>query len=246
MELDVRLLAPIATAIGICVSVFLWILNQRKKELSYDVLFLDNLVKIRGNARKQLQVEFNGRTVDDARLAVVRLTNSGHLPINVGDYTTALSICFSAGSKVILADIAETQPADIDERCFKDGELVSLIAGVEKERVVLQPVLLNSGDSIILQILVRDDFGKPQLKGHLMGVAAIRLNRPINLLPRILVHLGAGVMAGAMLLVEPNSLFTYSFEDVLPYLLLFVLGYIMFSLGLNWPKPVLSALEEVA
>ena len=73
MDLDIRILAPTATSIGIIVSIFLWILNQRKKELSYEILFLDQLVKVTGNARKHLDVTFNGRRVDDARLAIVRV-----------------------------------------------------------------------------------------------------------------------------------------------------------------------------
>ena len=244
MDLDIRILAPTATSIGIIVSIFLWILNQRKKELSYEILFLDQLVKVTGNARKHLDVTFNGRRVDDARLAIVRVFNSGHLPITKADFVMPISVDFSPGSRVMLVDIAETQPADLDDRCKVGDNTVNLIDRIDRDKVILHPVLLNEGDSITMQILVHSEIGRPTVKGHIMGVRHIREHKPYNLAARSFTHIGALIMTGAMLMVEPKAIVSYNFEEVLPYVLLFVLGYILFWMGLNWPKPVVSYLGE--
>lgn len=237
MEFDIRLVAPLATTIGIMVSIYLWILNQKKKRLSFKVLSCEPILKLSGYARRHLQVRFDGQIVDDASVVLLRLTNSGHLPINVSDYISEISICFNPGALVLMADIRATAPADLDERTEARGSL-GLIKTLEDRRVVLERVLLNDGDSMTLQVVVRNHSGRLQVKGHINGISKIEEEKKYLLTPRLLTTGGVTIMIASMFLCEPSSFFYWGFEDILPYVQLFAMGLLLLLVGWRWPRPI--------
>jgi hypothetical protein len=238
MDLDVRLIAPLATTIGIFVSVYLWVLNQKRKRLSYRVLSCGPILKVKGSSRKHLSVAFDGTSVDDACLIVVRLTNSGHLPITAGDYTTDLSINFNPGSRVLMADVALSSPADLDDRVRQSDSNLGLIKNLEATRVVLRPVLMNDGDSVTYQIVVRNHRGGLNVRGHINGVSSVVEERKKPIVPRLLSGAGLLTILVSLLICEPTGFFTWGLEEILPCMQLFALGCMLLWFGQKWPKPL--------
>ena len=88
--IDVRLLAPLATACGIMVTVVLFILNQRRKQLSYRILWQDILARAKPDVVARLLARFDGKASTDLGLLVVEVMNSGHLPISPSDFQSRL------------------------------------------------------------------------------------------------------------------------------------------------------------
>lgn len=236
--MDIRLWAPIATTIAMCVSSFLWYLNWRKKALSYSILQCHPVLNLKGAARDKLDIRFAGHSISDAYLVIIRIFNSGHLPINSGDYQTVLSVLFNPGTSILAASVIETSPADLEERIKQSDSGKSLIERVEGERISLVPVLLNQGDSMTLQVLVQNTTGDLKIHGHMQGINSINLWRENRVIPKTLTHIGALVMAFAMLAVEPSDIVACRFEHVLPWLLIFLLGYVLLNGGLYWPRSV--------
>jgi hypothetical protein len=237
MDFDVRLLAPIATSIGICVTVTLWVLNQRRKSLSFEILKREALVSVKGAARNSLEVRFDGEPVEDAYLLVVKVLNSGHLPIMPGDYQGRVSIDVSQVSEILSASITESLPADLEERLPTSPQGPNgVIQEVQKHRLLLRPLLMNGGDWIAVQLLVRRLSGNVTVRGHINGIKEITVMRRRALMPVVLTQVGAFVMACSMLLVDPRDLVPLKIEDILPYLLFFLLGYTFLSAGTYMPR----------
>lgn len=236
MEFPTYLYAPMATLFGVSVSVVLWIKNQRRKELTYELARCDALLNVRGEARRRIDVRFDGQPVEDAHLLVVRLTNTGHVPINPGDYQGRVSIAVGPGSTIVAADVIETVPGDLEERVLCGNGKTSLIAAIEKDRLMLQPVLLNEQDSLSVQMLVRKYSGKVTVSGHVQGINAIKQMTERNILPVIFTQLGAITMAVAMLLCGPQSLLRLQIDAIVPYFLLFLLGYVLLCAGIYLPQ----------
>lgn len=234
MDFDVRLLAPIATAIGVVVSIILWTLSQRRKALKFQVLRREALVNLRGKTKKRLDVRFDGQPVHDAHLVVVRVVNTGHLPIAPGDYQSEPAICVSGGSTILTADVTETNPVDLEERC--KGKASGLIEGVQRDRVVLSSILLNSGDSLTVQMLVRHLSGRISMSGHIHGINELKEMQHRPILPTLLTQVGALIMASAMLMVDPSRLVPFEIEDVMPCIFVFSTGYVLLAFGLYLPK----------
>lgn len=244
--IDVRLLAPMATTVAIIVTIILWLLNQRRKELSYRVLWQDALTRARSVVRQRLDIRFDGKTIDDAGLVIVQIVNSGHLPISPADYQSRLTISAGPGSKVLFADISSTTPGDLEDRCrTASGERKSLIETLENNEVRLSPILLNDGDSMTIQMLVEDWRGGVKVGGHISGIRRIAMWKPTTLLSTSLTNVGALSMAGAALLVEPSAIVKYGLSEALPGLLIFLFGYTLLSAGIYNKQKATAASNTV-
>ncbi len=236
MAFDIRLLAPIATCCGIVVSIFLWHLNQHRKALSYIILQRQPVLNLKGAARKQLDIRFDGHSISDAYLIVIRIFNRGHLPINLSDYQTAVYVGLHPGSQILAASVIETSPADLEERAGAKEAKATLIDKLEAERIYLKPVLMNSGDAVTLQLLVRNTAGAVHVHGHIQGIKRIACWSENRLWPQILTYSGALIMAFAMLGVEPYDIVECAGQHVLPFILVFLIGLTGLTAGIYWPK----------
>lgn len=234
-NIDIRLYAPLATLCGICVTVLLWKLNQRRKELSYEIVKQESLVSLKGRAKRNLQVCYDGVEVRNASLVVLRIANTGHLPVNPGDYQGRLSVNVGPQAAILSVEVVETSPADLDDRLLGSGN-TDLFEKTDNNRIFLRPVLLNDGDSITLQLVVSDLTGSVILSGHIQGIRDIRPLHRKSKLPFIMAQGGALIMAGAMLAVEPAAIKSFQVDQMVPFILLFLLGYVLLFAGISLPK----------
>jgi hypothetical protein len=232
---DIRFLPPFATCCGILVTIILWSLNQRTKEVSFDVLREENLIRVRGNTRKRLSITFDDKPVEDVSLVVVRIFNSGHLPVQASDFQVPINLKVTGPTNVLSASVLDTAPSDLDERFPREGNKAKILT-IENQKVTLNPVLMNSHDSVTIQMLVRDYSGNLTVGGHVTGVKELRQWRPRIAVPVCLIQAGAFTMAGAMLLVDPAALRNFDFIEVLPFVLLFLIGYVLLLAGMSFPK----------
>jgi hypothetical protein len=215
------------------VSIVLWKLNQRRKQLSYKILFQDALTGARSSVRQRLDVTFDGKSVKDAGLVIVQVMNSGHLPIPPGDVQSRLHINVGPGAKVLYADVASTSPGDLDERCrTAAGERKSLVESFSGNEVVLAPVLLNEGDSFIVQMLVENLQGGVKVSGHINGIRRITPWRKRSGVSTVFTNVGALVMCAAVLFFEPRQIMNYGLAEALPAVLFFLFGYTLLSAGI--------------
>lgn len=167
---------------------------------------------------------------------MVRIFNSGHLPINASDYQTNLAVQLNPGAHILDAHIIETSPADLEERLKLRGVHDPLIELIEPTRVGLRPILLNDNDSFTVQLLVSDLNGPVSVTGHVQGISRIKPWKESRVVPMFFMQLGVAIMAGAMLSVQPNDLANLAFDHVIPYIFLFLLGYVCLSAGYYWPR----------
>lgn len=231
--IDVRLLPPLATVIGILVSIVLWVLNQRKKQLSYRILWQGLLSKAAPEVIDRLLNRFDGEPTSELGLLVVQVVNSGHLPISPSDFQSRLVISAGPGAKVLFTNISSTSPGDLDDRCrTAAGEKKSLIDGFSGHEVVLTPILLNQGDSVTVQIIAEKLRGGVKVIGHINGIRRISLWRAPTAASSAMINIGAIVMALSALLVEPTAVAKFGFSEALAGLLFFCVGYTILIAGI--------------
>ncbi|MBY0551878.1 MAG: hypothetical protein K2W95_31630 [Candidatus Obscuribacterales bacterium] len=231
-DFDIRLLAPMATICAIIVSIWLWRLNQKNKSLTYEVLWRNPLVNVRGAARRKLDVRYEGKSVHDADLVLIKIWNNGHLPINASEFLSGVFINMNPTAEIISATITETVPGDLEDR-LKGKPLLQGIT--DQHKLELSALLLNPQDSITIQLVVRRAVGRIAVEGHIQGISAIEPYKYGSIVPRLLTQIGALVMAAGMLLVEPTDIRTFGLEHLLPCLLVFATGYVLLHAGLYWP-----------
>lgn len=148
--------------IAIAISVAMYLAQRQRKDVTYELLSNTQLLTLREKGLGQLQLTYNGIPVDNPRLAVIRLTNSGNIPIGTADYERPISFTFGEGSTVLSSAITATSPDN-------------LTASVETKDnlVVLQPALLNPRDSLTLKLLVSGEECDLRADGRIHGVHRI-------------------------------------------------------------------------
>lgn len=227
MEFDPRYLAPLATCLAISVTVYLFLL-QRQKELTFQILWRQQLVEMKGKTRNRIDLRFDGKPARDASFIVVRLANSGHVNILPGDYQVRLSLDCGSGSDILMAEVVETEPVGLNDLSTSGP----IIEKVEKNKVVLRPMMLNRHDSVTLQLLVTQPDEKIALHGHIQGVRRIseRNNRAIY--PLVMVYVGQIIAWLTMFFLGPQMFSPFSFFEVVPLLFTFLTGQFLFICGL--------------
>lgn len=219
--IDVRLLAPLATATAIIVTVILWHLNQRRKQISYKVLSLE------------------------ANSAIVQIINSGHLAVVPGDYHSPIAISAGPGAEIVSANVISTVPGDLEMRCRSaDGMSRHLLESVSAGEVTLAPVLLNDGDSLTVEVVSEDFRGGIRVTAHINGIRKVVPWRPTMLFPTLLITLGIFVMFWSFFIVELQAVRKYGLSEALPAILCFLLGYTLLSAGLYGKKTAKRASLE--
>lgn len=228
LEFDPRYLAPMATCIGIAVTVYLYLL-QRRKELSYEILWRQQLVEIKGKTRNRIDLRFDGNPARDASFIVVRLSNSGHVNIMPGDYQVRLSLDCGPASDILMAEIAETEPVGLGD----DSTAGSIIERIEKNKVILRPIMLNRHDSVTLQLLVTQPGEKIALNGHIQGVKRIEEMKERPLWPLVMIYLGQSIAWVTMFFLTPQMFLPFRFADVIPLIFTFLTGQVLFFSGMH-------------
>lgn len=152
----------VVLAIGALAATFIvYFLQRQRKALSYDVLSKNQLLTVAEELEGKLQVLYEGQPARDICLLVIKLTNTGNIPIATADYERPVSFCTGASSKIISAVVTD-----------RDPEILSADVTVHSDRVVVHPVLLNPKDAITLKLLVSDLSGISS-DGRIIGVKTI-------------------------------------------------------------------------
>lgn len=222
------LLAPTATVCGIMVSVYLFLL-QRRKELSYHVLWSQPLIELKGKMRNRIKLEFDGLPAGDSNFLVVRIANTGHVSIHPGDYQVKLALDTGHGSRILMAEVVETVPEGLNDYTSAG----SIIERIEGSALVLRPMLLNRHDSVTIQMLIDDYSGKVSLSGHVQGIKLLGERTERAKAPMLMIHGGQAVSWSSMFLLNPNQFFPLQFVEVIPFVFFFLTGQVMFFGGLH-------------
>ena len=168
--------------VAIIVSIVLYRTQRRRKALSYEIISRTSLLSIEDEIKGKLEIFFNGKPVQDVHLIVFKIINSGNVPIVSTDYERPLKLNFGE-AQVLTAEVAETNPNNlqvsvkIEETPFvSKGRLVTELQPVTvwgTTKVVLEPVLLNSEDSITFKFLV-SRLDEISVDGRIVGVKDIK------------------------------------------------------------------------
>lgn len=170
--------------LAIIVSIFLWAIQRRKKTLSYDVISSFSLLSVREEIEGKLKVLFEDNPVKNVHLFIIRLINTGNVPITSADYERPVEFSFGEDARILSSEVTATKPENLD---------------VEAEEIdnfyVLLPLLLNPKDSITIKFLVSDYSGPIRIESRIIGVKGLEPLRDGQWRTPILVFAGMAIMA---------------------------------------------------
>lgn len=121
-----------------------WIywLQRQAKELAFGLISSHRLVAVADEVSSRVTVQLDGKPIKNLHLLVYGLKNSGHRAISAGDFERPLTIHFSEGY-VVSSELV----------CQFPKNLGATLEGSDRS-VRLEPLLLNSGDHLLIQVLL--------------------------------------------------------------------------------------------
>jgi hypothetical protein len=171
------LLAPtwisiFVSIVGVIIALFLpiilFIKQRNRKQISCEIISDRSLLSIGKEVEPNVQVLFVGKPVGDLREVILKLRNTGNVPIEVKDYenNNPIEINFGAKAEVLKAELLETVPIGLKVRAEASFKL-------DRVKVHLEPLLLNAQDSITIRVLLSGYNSDLNVVARIAGVKQI-------------------------------------------------------------------------
>lgn len=162
----------IGVVVGTAVTIMVAWRFRSHKALSYEIVSSGPLVTVTRNAKgevtQDLEIRYKGNEVRDLQVVVVRLWNSGNVPIVETDYRKPIQ--FEFGGSLLAYDVIEAEPSHLRESGFNGAGSSPTHCGVQ-----LKPIDLNQGSSLTIQVLLTNFDGTIEPpKGYILGVRKIQ------------------------------------------------------------------------
>ncbi|MGO9481167.1 MAG: hypothetical protein ACLP05_05240 [Candidatus Kryptoniota bacterium] len=147
-------------AIIVSLLVVRW--QRQRKSLSYDIPVSTQLLDVKEAVRSKLEILYEGKPVQDVHLLLVRIVNTGNLPILPNDYERPIRLEVGGKAQLLSCEVYDTSPKSLRVSPIIEGNNVNLPA-----------IMLNGGDAIVLKLIVSNPSGGLQVDGRIVGVREI-------------------------------------------------------------------------
>lgn len=210
-----QFIGVIFAVLAIFITLVLYRRQRSRKALSYEIVSRTPLLSIREEVKKKLQILFNGNPVQQVHLILVKIINSGNIPILETDFERPIRLIFGHEAQILTTEVVQTRPHSLH-----------VSVKIEDKNVMILPTLLNQGDEIELKMLV-SKFNAIEVDGRIVGVKNIeKVSESVypvilGLTSMILILIG---LVGSILEMISGR------WPISTYLLIFIAGYVFLGL----------------
>ena len=180
-----QFIAAVAAVTAIVVMVCLHLVQRRRKAFAYSVPSVTHLTSVSREVKDKVQIQFEGQSVGNVSLVLVRVGNAGNVPICEDDFVAPVTVDLGEGARVLTAEISDSTPRDLRPSVTTEGG-----------KVTLGPLLLNQGDAMTLKVLAAGASDTVMVDGRIVGVSKVERRSG-----QIGAPVGALMYAGCFVLV---------------------------------------------
>jgi len=161
----------VLAVLALVIAAAIYWKQRTRKSLGYEVLSISPLSSVSpstlgGYQKVGLKFTFDGVVISQAHFITARFANTGNVPIKKEDYDEPMSLSFGKSANVLAYRGLEKKPETIQLSLKPDAGDVG--------KVVVDPTLLNSKDSFVIEVLVSGFDGKITPRGRIVGVKEIQ------------------------------------------------------------------------
>lgn len=161
-----QFVGALAAIAALVVAIVAFIMQRRRKQLSYEIISNASVLTREESIAGKLEILFEQKPVKDVQLIEVKLVNSGSLPITAADYEQPV-VLLLGDARVLAYEVTKTTPKTLKASFTLRDEGLSLT-----------PLLLNTGDSVSIRLLVAGYDSAISVDGRIVGVSTIREVHP--------------------------------------------------------------------
>ena len=156
-------LGLVLTFLGILVTICIAYYENTSNELKVEWVSTDSLVSNTARA-SDLQVLFEGEEVNNPKLVRFQVKNSGTEPISKSDFDTPLQLEFDSGVTLLKASVSASVPNFLPAKI-----------SITNHTLELKPLLLNSGDTLNISLILSGDIENVEVLGRIARVPTLEL-----------------------------------------------------------------------
>jgi hypothetical protein len=157
-----QFIGAILAFFSIVIAIIIYLAQRSRKKLSYEIISSETVVSAKYEFSEKIQILFQGQRVSEVNLLILKFTNSGNTPITSNDFEQSLSIKFNKLVNVLAVEITETVPGNLKVEFSGDKDVISIA-----------PLLLNSGDTFSIKVLLGGFQSDVIVDGRIVGVKTI-------------------------------------------------------------------------
>jgi hypothetical protein len=150
--------------VGSVIAIVVYLLQRRRKELSYQHTITPMLPQ-----QRQALEEFLNMKLPDTYEVVLKLVNSGNLSIKSKDFVSPVTVVFDKPTQVWGSGITETEPASA-----QSTTKLTTVTSSRATEATLKLLLLNPGDSVTMKFMVDHFDRRVTVDGRIVGVKEIK------------------------------------------------------------------------
>src|SRR2546425_10907232 len=98
------------------IAIIVTLTQRYRKEIVYDIISDTPILSIKEEVKNRVKVLFDDKPMTNARLIILRIWNSGNVPIIPSDYIEPITLNFGADAEILDADILASIPDDIKSK----------------------------------------------------------------------------------------------------------------------------------
>lgn len=210
----------IVSILALVITIFIYLFQKRKKEISYEVISNNALLTTREKLAGKLKVLYDEHEVENVRFLIIKLCNTGNIGVPSEDYERPIKFILSNNSRILSAEIILQKPTTL--KC----ELSIL-----ENEIELKPVLLNAKDYLVLKIILSEgDSNKIKVDARIKDVQEIK-NLTFAYSGNFYIVTGSILFFGGiigLLIRNPNDKPPTEFIDFLIPIALLIGGFFVF------------------
>jgi hypothetical protein len=157
-----QFITVIVGIIAIAITIIIYYSQRQYKDLSYEIISNSPLITKSKEIESNVQIFFDKKPVNNVYLVILKLFNSGNIPISAKDYESPLTFNFGEQASILSADVTKTEPRNLRVNLKEINN-----------KIILKPVLLNSGDSITFKFLLSDFSSIIKPEARILGIRDI-------------------------------------------------------------------------
>lgn len=172
--------------------------TSKSKQLTYDIFAKRELGTrdIRNDSWPEVKYQYNDKVLESGVMIYVTIENTGDTPIARSDFDSPIEVHVNDTSSTIDGRVTLKKPENLPV------ELVKSSFGL-----IVNPLLLNPGDSFVIEILGSKDFDISNIRSRVSGIDSIVKSEPVNVegiyLKRVRSGQSGATLESALLRVHP-------------------------------------------
>ena len=150
--------------IAIIITIALYRLQRKNKELSYDIITSTAILSIDEGVKDKFKILYESKEIKNSHMLIIKIKNTGNIPILESEYQKPIVIKFGKKTRILSTEIIETSPDDIDLK----------LKQISNSKTQLEPTLLNERDSFTIKFILTEFENDIRFQSRIVGINKIK------------------------------------------------------------------------